>query len=405
MTNLKLRYRFNDYLLAFIFIDILLFPNFPLFVMPISLPVVIGAIVLKKVRIKLDKELLVYLILSFLVLTSVILSFLQSPQYLGTMNVWMENIKRAFQLLTAFSYYFILKNSLNNTSISIKKILFSFMMFYIILGIVASLNIGIYFRILDLMGINNPFVSDWFLVQQDERYRYSYLFIDPNNAAYALQMVAFYMLLNESLKPLEKIFIYVTIFLSIIFSMSTGSILSAVIFFTLFIVSKLKKVSNYRTSFNNILKYTISYSFAILIVGISVYFLKDMFSNITEYSLNRISGNTDGGRLAKYTYMFSDKIPNLIGEGYVQIRNGNFFRPHSDHLRFLYSYGILAYLISLWFIFRKAIFDSRFLFVIPGFMAYSINTLIDEQKVLIILLLLVAYTNQLTKKRDKGLYL
>lgn len=400
MIKLKKNYRFINFLIIFIFIDILLLPNFPFFSMPISLPLVIGLIIFKKIKIKFDREVLVFIILSLLILLSVVLSFLQSPQSLGYLNVWMENIKRAFQLITSFSYYFLFKNYLKYTSINIKKILYIFIVMYIGLGIIANLNVGLYFTILNTIGVKNPFASDWFLIQQEELFRYSYLFVDPNNAAYIFQLIVFYILLNETLKPIEKIFLYISLLISLILSMSTGAVISAIVFFAFFVLFtflKFIRENKFRTSYENILKQTTLYGFGILTVGIVAYFLRDMYSNITEYSIDRMSGNTDGGRLEIYRFMLANKIPNLIGEGYVQIRNGSFFRPHSDHLRFLYSYGIVAYLISLWFFFRKAIFNSKFLFVIPGFMAYSINTLIDEQKILIILLLLVSYTQYLNK--------
>ncbi|KXH86864.1 hypothetical protein [Sporosarcina sp. HYO08] len=391
MTILEKGHNFNNLLVAFIFVDILLLPYFNFFVMPLSLPVVLGVILLKKVKIKKDKEFIVFLTLSLLVLISVVLSFLQSPLYLEGMNVWIENIKRGFQLLTSFAYYIVLKNCIY--SVNIKRILFSFVVFYIVLGIASFIDVATYFRLLEILGVRNPFVNEWYIRQNEYLFRYSYIWIDPNNAAYGFQMVAFYLLLNENLKPIQKIFIYSSIPIAIILSMSTGALISALVFFMLYILYKLKNTVKIKTSYEKMLKASFLFCFGFTLIAFIAYYFRDSYSYVREYSLDRMLDNTDGGRLSKYSFMFSDKLPNLIGEGYIQIRDGKFFRPHSDHLRFLYSYGIVAYFISLWFFFRRAIFNSSFLFVIPGFLAYSINSLIDEQKILIILLSLIAYTN------------
>ena len=99
---------YSNFILTFIFIDLLLLPNFPLFLMPLSLPVVVWMIGLKKIRIVKDKEFIICLLLGILVMFSVLLSFLQTSSNFAGMNVWIENIKRGFQLLTSFLYYFII---------------------------------------------------------------------------------------------------------------------------------------------------------------------------------------------------------------------------------------------------------------------------------------------------------
>ncbi len=389
---------YSNFIITFIFIDLLLFPNFPLFIMPLSLPVVAWMIGLKKIRVAKDKEFIVYLLLGILVLASVLLSFLQTSSNFGGMNVWMENIKRGFQLLTSFLYYFIIKNSSIKSQINLKKIMMIFVATYSLLGVISYLDIALYFRILELLGINNPFVSDWFLRQRIELFRYAYIWIDPNNAAYAFQMVIFYMLLNEKLKSVEKLYLYFSLILSLVLSMSTGALLSASIFFALYFMIKLKNSTRIKTSYRKIFSGALAIVSGLVIIGSIFLISGESLNFISSYSFERMLDNTGGGRLGKYTFMFKDKFPNLIGEGYILIREGNFFRPHSDHLRFVYSYGLVAYFISLWFLFRHAIYSSKYLFVIPGFMAYSINSLIDEQKILLVLLSLIAYVKYKSKQ-------
>jgi len=172
--------------------------------------------------------------------------------------------------------------------------------------------------------------------------------------------------------------------------MSTGALLSAFLFF--FIYFGLRMLQNYKINYKRIFVGLLTLCLGIIIGGIIFLLFRDNFTFLGKYSLERMLNNTGGGRIEKYFFMFKDKLPNLIGEGYILLRNGDLFRPHSDHLRFMYSYGMIAYIISLWFFFRHIWNSSKFMFLIPGFMAYSINSLIDEQKVIIILLSLIAYT-------------
>ncbi|WP_260284800.1 hypothetical protein [Peribacillus aracenensis] len=401
MSNSKL---LNKFLVIFIFIDILLLPNFKYFVMPISLPLVLWVIFTKRVTIQKDREFLLFLILSILVLVSVCLSFLQVPNYLANgLNVWLENIKRAFQLITSFAYYFLIRDYLNKYPVKIKNILLLFVFFYVILGIISMLNIGVYFGIKEFLGIRDPFMNPFFVNNNDYLFRYSYLFIDPNNSAYLFQMVTFYLLLNEKLNITEKLLIFLSIIFSLILSMSTGAVLSLIVFVFLSIILRIRELPKIRITYKKLITTIITPFILIIIFYFAKFLLENYLNHIANYSMDRMLGNTDGGRLNKYGYMFGNSIPNLIGEGYTLIRDSVIFRPHSDQLRFLYSYGIVAYLIAIWFFFRGLLFNAKYLFLIPAFFAFSINSLIDEQKLLISLLILLAYlkTIHLIKRQNK----
>jgi len=195
---LEKKHKFTNLIISLIFIDILLLPNFPLFIMPMSLPVVTLVLILRKVRIAKDKEFFAFFILGVLVLTSVLVSFFYENNYIDGMNVWIENTKRAFQLLSSFFYYFVIKHSNLKSHVKIKNILIIYVTVYSVLGIISYFNIALYFKILNLLSVYNPFVSDWYLRQRVELFRYSYILADPNNSAYMFQMIIFYMLLTKS---------------------------------------------------------------------------------------------------------------------------------------------------------------------------------------------------------------
>lgn len=116
-------------------------------------------------------------------------------------------------------------------------------------------------------------------------------------------------------------------------------------------------------------------------------------------SLLRIFSNDGGTRFIKYNQLFSDRLPYLWGEGYVIVRNGFWFRPHSDLLRFLYGYGIIT-LVTFILYFRK-VFNLKNIFVfIPAIVAFQSNSLIDDPKLLSIFLIIFGFT--VIKKNKYG---
>ena len=98
--------------------------------------------------------------------------------------------------------------------------------------------------------------------------------------------------------------------------------------------------------------------------------------------------------LKKYFFMFDNRLPFLWGEGYVLIRNGTWFRPHSDILRMLYSYGILAFALY-GYMFRRCLTSRGFINFLPAFMAFAVNSLLDDQK--LFALFLIMYSIELKK--------
>ena len=89
-----------------------------------------------------------------------------------------------------------------------------------------------------------------------------------------------------------------------------------------------------------------------------------------------------------------------FGRGYTLFIDQSPIRPHSDHIRIFYSYGLICYILVI-YLFFKNIFNVKFLFIIPAFIAFSINSLIDEQKLfaLFLIILAIRQCQQKTEKR------
>jgi len=71
-------------------------------------------------------------------------------------------------------------------------------------------------------------------------------------------------------------------------------------------------------------------------------------------------------------------VPYPLGRGYILEINGLTMKPHSDALRLIYSYGLVVFIVMFYFLVRLLV--KHPVYVLPAFVAFMANTLIDEQK-------------------------
>ncbi|GHH98660.1 hypothetical protein [Neobacillus kokaensis] len=382
----------------FVIIDVLFLPYFKYFVMPNSLIFVVIWTVINIKKIKTDFDFKVFIILFYFVLLSSFVSYFFTPHTLnGYSNIWGDNIKRPFQLLSSFLYYFYLKTYLKSNSFSLKKILLLFILFADILALISILNIGLYFDIKEMFSVRDPFIDNFFITTDDYFFRYSYLWVDPNSIGYIIGVVGFYLMINEKLSSIQILFVIISMLLILITCMSSGALLAVSIVFVLLVGIYLKRLCiNFSIKIKKKEIFSLLISICILlIVGLNIETMSNL--KVFNYGLDRIFGNSSESRKTIYQYIITNKnmLKSLfIGNGYTLIVDNAIKRPHSDHLRIIYGYGWIAYLSIILFLFRKrkGIAFHHHFFLIPGFVAFSINSLIDEQKVFVVFLILLAAT-------------
>jgi hypothetical protein len=139
---------------------------------------------------------------------------------------------------------------------------------------------------------------------------------------------------------------------------------------------------------------------AVLYTQISNFNIMDI--DFIQSGYERISSNDGGGRFEKYLYLFQDRLPFLWGEGYVIVRDGMWFRPHSDILRMFYSFGIIPFLLFI-YMFRKISSLRGFTLFIPSMIAFAANSLIDDQKLFAMFLVIYAFYSKENLKSKKML--
>ncbi|MCX5831446.1 MAG: O-antigen ligase family protein [Deltaproteobacteria bacterium] len=365
----------------FIVIDLLFFPYVPFFVMPMSLPFVVAALFLGTESPCHNAISLLYLF-SVCVVISVIAGLI----FYGDESM-LEDFKRAGQLLSSFAYYLYFKSSLKKRAFDPTNILIFF--------IFSQLFLIFFFY-------NNP---DGFSVLRIKmapatagtvehiykHFRYTYFFSDPNTVAYFSLVCAFFVLHTHSSIILKWCMLLISC-LIIVATNSRGAVLCMAALISL----SLYRVFRGRISVSlTLLKKNICGIFVLVMVFTifaatdtgkmsfetmeAVYTLFEQRSGAAEYYES--GGET---RLDIWHNIVSTYVPSFFGWGYSFLGT-----PHTDHLRMIYSYGIVAYGILLYLVFRFILVPG-FEFLIPAFMAFSINSLIDEQKFFALVLSLVA---------------
>jgi hypothetical protein len=220
--------------------------------------------------------------------------------------------------------------------------------------------------------------------------RYSFLLLDPNNGAYYMLMIAAFALHNLKLHPWLRVYCLLLILAVPFITGSLGALVSCACYLAAAAwVSMRAGVRSYVFILGCFLGCAILG--VILLdsqVGLS---LQDQLVSGQSGVLQRWESQSLTSRSDNWIKLIASGLPPLIGAGYVISMNGVWCNPHSDHLRMLYSYGIVAYACIAAEAFKGKYASRRFLFLIPVICAFSINSLIDEPRFLLATFILVAF--------------
>lgn len=371
----------------FIILDILFFPYFQYFIIPYSLPVVlITLIFLNNFKKSLYWKL--FIIIGCSMIISVFISIFLNLEIIYI----IDNLKRLIQLLSTFSYFFFFYNITKKYALNYKKIFYIFILTQLLLSISFFFNPDI------LLYLHNNIYLTKSSANPDRLLffmRYPYIFTDPNTGAYFTLIIILYLLEREKRFILKCFLFIVSVFLLFSFK-SNGAFLSFFISIILLLIKQKKYIFK--------VKHLITILFIIILVIFSFYkFDFNFFGRLVDSYLKRANYNVmENPRVSIYIKAIKNFYPFLFGRGYNLLINNNFFKPHSDHLRLIYSYGFISYFSMLIFMFKN-LFKDNFIFLIPSFVAFSINTLIDEQKLFgLTMILLGISVTRITKNKIKN---
>jgi len=375
------------YIAYFALIDLLMLPYFPLLIMPYSLPIVLLAlVVLGKVKVRkfyFYSVVIVSLLMMLSVMTAILLG--KAPEFLR------EDFLRVLQFLTTFLYFFYFYAVAKYLSTRvIKRIMIVAVVYILLIAIGFLINPSFLVALRQHLYTATVYRSGDIL----EHLRFTYIFSDPNTTGYFFLMLILFMLAYFKNTFVQSILLLASAVLVAILTQSVGAVVSLAVA-AIFVLFKGFIRSNGRSIFKAvvlaiglciILLIFVHFTFPDIVLAVSRSF--NMF-------MERVMANPIASRLWKYPYATSNFIPFLWGQGYTLLGpDGSIFRPHSDHIRLIYSYGVIVYAMFISCFFRK-IFQDRYLFLFPAFMAFSVNTLIDEQKLFGLFLVLLALTDQM----------
>lgn len=364
------------------YVDLLFFPYFQKIIIPFSLPIAImGLLACRRIKFPPQETNILMLVGLFMVVSVTASLFLpQSSPYL------IENIKRMLQFFASFFYFMLFYHVARHSRIENILVIIS------VLFLVYFTSWLICF-IYDPLAVNSLLASLYGrLVTSSDvvamHTRFAYLFTDPNTAAYFLLIAVLPWLLVVR-SYIFKIFIITTCAVAVIFLGSRGALLALILAVGLW-VNPLRAIFLRFTvrDFKEVLKFVFVASIVGVVFAITlprIFSDLPVFVRVIERVFNIEAFQTGGSRFAIWTEYAGSLMPLPIGRGFMfdTIYGGRFF-PHSDFLRMVYSYGFIVAVLFVAWILRLG---WRYpLLVVPALMAFSINSLIDEQKLFAVFL-------------------
>ena len=384
MTNSRLASIFREPWLVqvaiFTYLDLLVFPYFQIIIMPFSLPLILISILLYNGKLTLPNGFkLPFLIISLCVLISNLIGFLiPSSVYFA-----FSNLKYGLQFLLSFLYFVFFYNI--NYKYHIEKYLFLisfiFLFLFISTGLIFITNpIDTSSIISDIYGRTTQVKSDLIFL------RFAFLFSDPNTAGYFL-LIALFPWLPFLKNKLLEIIITLLLLFSIILTQSKGALLA-------FFICLFFHFNPFKITLSSKVKKSLFIKFIFLFISLLtgcflIYYLfiyNNQSLNLEQFIaldlfIERILSplSEDAGRIDIWNNVIFRVMPLPIGRGHDFIIGlSSLFSPHSDILRLAYSYGYIVLFIFLGWL--SNLFLKFPLLITPAFIAFSLNSLIDEQK-------------------------
>ena len=141
-----------------------------------------------------------------------------------------------------------------------------------------------------------------------------------------------------------------------------------------------------------------------LLIFVSAIIWQEFGSTLIEVADNysaRMDSEDDfgGGRMDKYKYMFENLNFLPIGIGYEITMNGLLFRPHSDLIRWNFSYGLLSLPFLIILMLPRS---GGILIFIVALIPFLVNSLIDDYRLFATYLILYPLAQSLNFKSAKS---
>lgn len=381
----------SKYLFFLVVIDILILPYFPFFAINTLFFLVFYDLVFFK-NIFFNRKITILSILFIMIaLISTGLSYYSDSYNLGFFS---ENIKRYFQFLLFIIYYFYFYNFFkkNEFGKQIGYIIDLFFLSVFIWSCIYYFSLDSFLKLKNIFNSNDSFIN---MYEDGENpvYRFSYIWTDPNNIAYAILGVFIFSLFNIKTHD-YKSFLYLGVVLFVcLISMSTTAWL---ILFSIVLPCFFYKL-NFQDS--KTLIFTFLLTLFILFFGTQA-ISNILMSDIALQSFDRFQSNNIGSEsgLSRleiwskvYSYYESDIHKYIfLGQGYQLHYKDRLIKPHNGIFLIFFAYGFFALILFL-YIFFKFKLKRTYIFMVPFFLCFFINVMIGELKLFLLYVFLLAF--------------
>jgi hypothetical protein len=376
-------------------LDLLVLPYPPFLVIPITLlPLLLYFILFGKIENKAD--FIVCALVGLLAFLSVVVSI----HILDDSTLVVQNFKRAGQLMSCFVYYFFFYWLVRNRRVDLRWVLVAFVVYHTFLVVMFIIDplasVKMRGNIYAATAVSAKLVY-MFL-------RFSYMFEDPNTDGYFF-LIVFFFLLPMVKTRLFKALLLVVAILTLIAVQSLGAFIAMGVGLAIYLIAGMVKS---KARMSGVFKWVAPVVIVGLLTGAAVPLLSNNKDNkiaglgiIVEFLQRRDNASSGKARAVRYSIAAKNYTPFIIGRGYSLLVDGDEFRPHSDNLRMIISYGLIAYACMLFLLFRN-LFDKEFLFIIPALMTFCINSLIDETKLFSLFLVFLAVARAWRENEKEG---
>lgn len=381
----------NDIFFWMISIDIFFLPYLSFVAVSGSVFIVAIWLLINIRKIYVSNEFSLFVIMVIFMVFSTLMNFL----YTGNVRfntTFITAVKRLFQYILCFGTYFFYKDYFLKNNINISKLIFKAIIFMTILAIFFKLFPYKYATIKILINPADNHTRRF--LANEVNYRFNYFWTDPNNISYLLGGLTTWIFLQKNVTIIKKFIVLCSSIFIALCTLSNGGII--VIAIMCIIISLYKIIGALKKGID--LKILIEFTLLILLTVFLFEFtdLKDLIkSDYISLFTNRINDyisrdSITGGRLEdlKEAIRYLSPTMLIIGTG------NEGFVTENGHIYWIGMYGIPAYCIFMWLMFRKERYQGfmQYIWVVPFFVAFTMNIAIGEYKWLAIYLMLLAYS-------------
>lgn len=385
-----LKFKFNKEKLMFsiVIIDVLFFPYLRPVVIPFSYFIIMFWCLKNFKDIQKDKDFKLIFISMLLMFCSTIIGIFLNFQF----GVFTDNLKRLIQYYIIFGYYFYFKSYIYKYNFKCKKYFICFVLFVLLLALLFNSNVSLFGRVVTFWNSGNSYANAFIENSVFSGvFRYSFIWTDPNNIAYVITGIVAVIFLLTNIGLGEKIILIIINIYILFCCMSSGGWIN---FFITYSLLLLYKVSSKRIQKKTNIKNILILFLVLIVILFSLKYIKVFFNSDLVLNASERFKDNDNTRTEIWMKILTGEsiFKHLIlGKGSEIYINGVSRATHSGHLYWIYAYGFISYLIIMrmfFYITKKLKSSYLYIPMISFFLCFTMNTMVGEQKLFIIFVLI-----------------